>query len=310
MIHKLGIPYMGSKRKLAKKIVDSILEDNPKCKYFFDLFGGGGAISFEAVQRPQIKRVVYNELNTGVVELLKHIRDNGVTSDMYKWVDRDTFNKYKNGNDWYSGYIKTVWSFGNNQSSYIFGRGIEDKKRLLHNAVVYQDLSALKEFEEKYGVEMPKDLIAEATITERRLAVRRYITQRQGELQQLEQLQQLERLERLEQLEQLERLDIQNKSYDEVVIDTPIDETIVYLDPPYENTEKYQKDINHKELYKYIRNSKYKIYMSSYESELYEVDNYKHRSTLSATANKEVTERLFCNRKYYQGLFSDLEGKI
>jgi len=80
MIHKLGIPYMGSKRKLAKKIVDSILEDNPKCKYFFDLFGGGGAISFEVIQRPQIKQVVYNELNTGVVELLKHIRDNGITS--------------------------------------------------------------------------------------------------------------------------------------------------------------------------------------------------------------------------------------
>jgi len=28
--HKLGLPYMGSKRKLAKQIVDKILEYNPE----------------------------------------------------------------------------------------------------------------------------------------------------------------------------------------------------------------------------------------------------------------------------------------
>ena len=37
---------MGSKRKLAKDIVDFIMERNPNVKYFYDLFGGGGAISF------------------------------------------------------------------------------------------------------------------------------------------------------------------------------------------------------------------------------------------------------------------------
>ena len=38
---KLGIPYMGSKRKLAHKIINKILLDNPNTKYFYDLFGGG-----------------------------------------------------------------------------------------------------------------------------------------------------------------------------------------------------------------------------------------------------------------------------
>jgi len=41
-ISGLGIPYMGSKRKLAPKIVDFILAENPQAKYVFDLFGGGG----------------------------------------------------------------------------------------------------------------------------------------------------------------------------------------------------------------------------------------------------------------------------
>ena len=51
---KYGIPYMGSKRKLAKKIVDYILQNNSNMKYFNDLFGGG-AISFEMLKRPGIK---------------------------------------------------------------------------------------------------------------------------------------------------------------------------------------------------------------------------------------------------------------
>jgi len=95
-IPKLGLSYMGSKRILAKHIIDHILEKNPNCKYIYDLFGGGGAISFEAMQRKQIKKVFYNELNTGVVELLKDFFKNGITDKYYQWVDRETFFKNKN----------------------------------------------------------------------------------------------------------------------------------------------------------------------------------------------------------------------
>lgn len=74
----LGIPYMGSKRKLAKPIMDYILTKNPNCKYFYDLFGGGGAVSFEALKRKKLQEVHYNEFDTPIVELIKHIRDNGM----------------------------------------------------------------------------------------------------------------------------------------------------------------------------------------------------------------------------------------
>ena len=40
----LGMPYMGNKRKLAKRIVAKIRRDNPEAEHFYDLFGGGGAI--------------------------------------------------------------------------------------------------------------------------------------------------------------------------------------------------------------------------------------------------------------------------
>jgi hypothetical protein len=71
----------------------------------------------------------------------------------------------------------------------------------------------------------------------------------------------------------------------------------MYLDPPYKNTEKYQCELNHKDLYNFIKNSPYKIYVSSYEWEgLNEVASYEHRCTLSETANNKVIEKLFCNR--------------
>lgn len=113
MFKKIGIPYMGSKRKLAGKIVDKILEENPKCKYVYDLFGGGGAISFEFLSRGI--EVHYNELNTGVVELLKRILTNGVTDEFHEWIDRDTFHALKNEPTWKGGLIATCWSFGNNK---------------------------------------------------------------------------------------------------------------------------------------------------------------------------------------------------
>ena len=113
------------------------------------------------------------------------------------------------------------------------------------------------------------------------------------DLQQLKQLQQLQQLEQLEQLERLERLEISNCSFENVNIITPPEKTVIYLDPPYKGTAKYQIDISHDTLKEYIDNSKYPIYMSGYESDMVEVLSINHRTTLS---NKNpVIEKLFVN---------------
>ena len=301
---------MGSKRKLAKEIVSFILKENPNCKYIYDLFGGGGAISFEAIQRPQIKQVFYNEFNAGVVNLLKDIKTIGIRDEYYKWVDRDTFLEYKNKDCWKGGLIKTCWSFGNDQNSYIFGKEIEEDKRLLHEVIVNDCFESLSKFNQKFKTDIKLNdecsILEKETMKQKRLRIcgemrrnsRRLDMeqlQRLQNLQQLERLQQLEQLQRLQNLQQLERLNITNLSYEQVEISTPPDETIVYLDPPYEDTKNYQKGISHEELYKWINESPHKIYLSSYESPLPCVKEIKHRSTLSSTANNEVVEKIFTN---------------
>lgn len=45
MTEQLGIPYMGSKRKLASKIVDFIIDLNKGVEYVYDVFGGGGPLA-------------------------------------------------------------------------------------------------------------------------------------------------------------------------------------------------------------------------------------------------------------------------
>lgn len=223
---------MGSKRKIAGKLVDYMLANTPSAKYVYDLFGGGGAMSFEFMQRPQIERVHYNELNTGVVELLRKIMADGVTDEFYQWVTRDEFNQIKKGDDWRAGLIKTCCSFGNSQKQYLFGRSIEADKELLHRIVVDKCLKSLDAFNVKHGDVINRDVFEIETIKERRLFVCRE-TKKTGNMVGLEHL---ERIEHLERLQHIERLKISNQSAFDVQINTPPHETIVYLDPPYQGT--------------------------------------------------------------------------
>ncbi len=294
---------MGSKRKLAKLIVDRILKDNPKAEYFYDLFGGGGAISLYALQQEQLKGVLYNELNTGICKLLAKVRDDGVNDEFYEWVDRETFKERKDGDCWKSGLAKVIWSFGNNsEKGYLYGKKIEKDKELLHNVIINKCEKSIEKLNEKYGTEFNVKFL-EGDLKDVRGRVKKEIkdkTKIRMDFEHLERLQHLERIEHLERIGRFERssLRISNKSYLDVKIKTPIEKTIIYLDPPYVNTATYQKDISHETLREYIDKSPYKIYVSSYEFDGLDIVLEKeHMTLLSATSNKKTKEILFTNKK-------------
>ena len=111
-------------------------------------------------------------------------------------------------------------------------------------------------------------------------------------------LQRLQKLQQLQRLEQLKDLSISNLSYENVIIDTPEDETILYLDPPYHGTASYNSTLDFKKLKTFIKESKFKIYLSEYKNtyDLKLVKEFKHRSILSPSSNNEVIEKLYCNK--------------
>ena len=285
----LGLPYMGSKKKLAGKIVSTILKYSPETEYIYDLFGGGGAISFEFMKYPQIKQVFYNELNTGVVELLKKIQKDGVTKEFYKWVSREDFNKNKNRDDWIGGLTKVVWSFANNQKGYMYSKKIEEDKKILHEIIVDKNEKSLKEFNQKYNtnISMNRTLFNEDSTQERRLFILSQIKKQKFRCQHLESLQHLERFQGSTSF------NILNKSYKDVKIITPEDKTIIYCDPPYEDTSQYQEKFNIEEFKQWVKECPYKIFVSSYSFPLQEIASFEHRCTSSATQNQKVIEKLF-----------------
>jgi len=267
-----ALPYMGNKRKLATKILNSIYQKIGDFENFYDLFGGGGSMSMAALIAGH--NVVYNELNTGVYNLMKHLQSGGEIP--YEWVSREEFFANKDGDDWYSGLIKTVWSFGNKQSSYLFGEDIEEQKRLAHEMIINKDESARKELEKLLNI----GLIGIKTRQQFSQLVKKKLKSRTGELQHLEQLQ---------------RLELKNKSYSKIEIK---ENSVIYCDPPYAGTGEYQRGgFNHDKFYEWCLAQKKPVFISEYNMpDSFEcIAEFKHRSTLSSTANNEVTEKLYWN---------------
>lgn len=284
----IGIPYCGSKRQIAAKIVNKILTDNPKCRNFYDLFGGGGAVSFESLQRSQLERVHYNEINAGVVALLEKIKSDGVTDEFFGWVSREEFHALKSGDSWRSGLIKTCWSFGNNQRDYLYGENVESLRKETHDHLMRggYDRSA------KSRIALTAGFISKSQADS---GCARYP-------QKLGRLQHLQGIEHLQRLEHLDRLAISCASFDDVAIESDAASTVVYLDPPYNHSNLYQNKVIADQLVGYIKASPHTIYMSEYEL----IDDLRDCMTCVLEMPKRkifgsgdrglVVERLFVNR--------------
>jgi len=279
-----AIPYMGNKRKLATKIINAIYQKIGDFDDFYDLFGGGASMSVATLSAGH--NVHYNELNTGVCNLLRHIKAGGEIPN--KWVSREEFKKHINNDDWYGGLIKTCWSFGNDQASYLFGQDIEELKHQAHEYLLENGYD--------WTVEIRIKLLAEFK-TQKKI-IDRFELQQLERLEQLEQLQRLQRLERLQQLEQLQRLEITNKSYNDVEYKN--DNTVLYCDIPYNETKSYQEsEFSHEDFYKWALAQNVPVFISEYNmpNDFKCISEFIHRSTLSASANNEVVEKLFWNGK-------------
>lgn len=295
-IEPLRIPYMGSKRKIAKQLFQKMLEIKPKAKYFFDLFGGGGAMSFFALQIGL--KVHYNEKQKGMVDLLNYILErakNGekgqyglFPDDFYKFITREEFAVLKDEDSTKGQFARICYSFGNNQRAYAFG-DIEELKHLAHDVVVFRNEDALAEFNQKNNSNFV--LSKKSTWNERRLDLMAQVTKRLD----------LERLEQLEQLQRLERLPtftITNLDFQDVRIETPIEKTIIYLDPPYRGTAEYKESALFDNIDNYFRNSPYDCFMSEYNAPFDSVLEIRKESLLnnSISERKYVIEKLFWNK--------------
>ena len=335
---KYGLPYKGSKNKLAERIVRLL----PKRTHLIDLFCGGCAVSHAALLMGKYEHIHINDINwmcpTLFIDAL-----NGKYNDENRWISREDFFRLKDTDP----YVAVVWSFGNNLRDYLYSKEIEPLKKAIHYAMFFSDYSLGKELGHDLSFIDPiQDL------QKRYLAVKHYFNrldksqQQSFEGGQNQRMQSIEAKERLntfqniipwkgcqiqsfkKKIQTTERATAQRRTqhsciacntesgstvcpdirggqilpitssvldYEEVTIP---EDSVIYCDIPYEDTNVYNKaeGFDYERFYQWCERQTQPVFISSYqmpEDRFDCIEEFTHRSTLSATANNLVTERIY-----------------
>jgi hypothetical protein len=309
---EFGMPYMGSKDKIAR----SICMNFPQADHFYDLFGGGGSIThcMMLTNKKRYKHFHYNEIANGVSELFEKSINGDFSYSKFKpkWISRQEFHEKKE----IDAYIRLIWSFGNNQKDYIFGENIEEYKRSMHMAVVFDEFNTLA----TQVLQFSKWPAIAKTIKQKRLYLRQLIehyritkipeclleflpSKQLQELEQLRQLQELEQLERLQRLQQLQQLEpklfITALDYRDVKIEP---NSVVYCDIPYKNTAEYLREFDHNDFYQWADTRSFPVFISEYSIDdkrfkcVYAVDKRSQLSPKKELNAPDKVEKLYWNQ--------------
>lgn len=122
---RYGLPYQGSKNKIAPWV----LEHLPQADALVDLFAGGCAVTHCAMLSGMFERIIANDI-TDSVTLFQDALD-GKYENESRWISREDFMRLKDTDP----YVRIVWSFGNNQESYLYSRDIESYKKAVHEMI-------------------------------------------------------------------------------------------------------------------------------------------------------------------------------
>ncbi len=205
----VGLPYIGSKKKISKKIVEIIKQNFGTDKTVYDLFGGGGAITAELLINDM--SVVYNELDKTVANMFcaALVGDREWVKTLMISHDEFMANKQKEIKSTDDELKLLVNSFGNARRNYLYSKELSDVKYNLAKQIV--------DIDDVFSGYKQTDTYKNAV----------------KQVEQLQRLQQLEQLQQLQQLQQLERLQVNNKDYRAY---SELNGAVIYLDPPYENS--------------------------------------------------------------------------
>ena len=326
-----GLPYQGSKNRIAKRLVDAL----PPAPVLYDVFCGGCAVTHAAMLSGKYQRFVINDRRGWLPAAFQKAIHGGYAHED-RWISREDFERLRSTD----AYAALCFSFGNDCRSYMYARGLEPYKRALHYAIFWRDFAPWKELcpetagalasglapiedrkqrriqAGKFIVGSLRAQIAAGTLTPDILdkPIYRQIRRSKGamttvetlqsleSLESLERLQSLERLERLERLQSLESLPgaltAHSGDYRELCFDEP---GIIYCDPPYKDTADKSKDyadtsFDAEAFYSWCEAQKLPVYISEYqmpEERFACIAEWDKVTTMAAKTPTHVTERLW-----------------
>ena len=222
----IGLPYIGSKKKIAKKLIEIVKQNFGTDKTIYDLFGGGGAITLEC--KLQGLDVVYNDIDPIPGLMIQKILSEDREYLKTLICSREEFFQIRDKEDkTIDDHLKLlINSFGNDCKSYLYGKKHSDIKYTLAKEIIknHDCFSGYKQTE-----------------TYKRCIAKNGRLKHLVRIQQLERLQQLKQLENIQGIEANGKIKFYNKDYKEF---SDIKNSIIYLDPPYKDTKKAYKHNN------------------------------------------------------------------
>ena len=123
-----GLPYKGSKNKIAAEIIAAL----PPSEYFVDVFAGGCAVSHAALQSGKYSSIVANDINAKFPKLFKSAISGNLPKGYDRHVSREEFESV-NDKD---AVAACVWSFGSNCQNYLWNKDTEGAKSLAFRLVM------------------------------------------------------------------------------------------------------------------------------------------------------------------------------
>lgn len=279
-----GIPYHGSKNRIAKWLVEQL----PAADVLVDIFAGGCAVTHAAMLSGKYKTVIANDIKP-TVRIFKNAID-GAYSDYDLVPTREYFNAHKDDDL----LMSLLYSFGNKGLDYLWDKHIEEVK--LHAS----RMLAAKTLSKRYAEYHRFISALEAYLSDDEQWNKNL--QKVHRLQGLEGLQRLEGLERLQRLQGtvgLEGLELSQCDYKDVVVPSG---AIVYADPPYKNTvQGLYSGFNHAEFEQWLADVQFPVYVSEFTCPrgCTEIACRERVTTLDDSNNrKKVTERIFVQTRF------------
>jgi site-specific DNA-adenine methylase len=292
---------MGSKDAIARTIL-SVL---PPSENFYDLFGGGFAVTHCAVLhfRKKWKHFHFNEINPGQTKFIQDLIAGKYSYDNFKppFVTKQEFDRSSDP------YVRIMWSFGANLRRYLYAQGEhEEFKKSLHNAVVFNEFDDMAK--KVLGIDKFCDSL---TITQRRIYAYRAIPVTdnhpfKGRYSRAYRLMHLERLERAQRLAQVlpfsNSITFTNVSYDQVTIKP---NSIIYCDPPYVGAIRYSKNgFDHPKFWQWVTENNNPVFVSEYNAPkhmnlIWSRSKYVSIGQSISRRGLHKAEKLFANRAGY-----------
>ena len=286
-MERYGLPYKGSKNKIAKFVVAKL----PSADVFVDLFAGGCAVTHCAMLSNKYKRFICNDINNTPMIFRRAI--NGEFRGFSYVPTREEFFESDDP------VIKLIYSFGNDRETYLWSREIEPVKvcasRMISANSQYERrmwyrkfMDNLEEYISKYGE------VVDAGHTKQLQSLERLES-----LQSLQSLERLQSLQSLERLESLQSLEILQQDYKTVEIPP---NSLVYCDPPYRDTSGYNgTTFDFVAFDKWLADVDFMVVVSEYTApnDCVEVASIDKRSLLCATGRRTVKqEKLFVQSRF------------